>query len=43
VTIPPEIVNGVLVNAISATGRMLVGSALGMRSRRSAADLDIAR
>jgi hypothetical protein len=43
VTIPPEIVNGVLVNAISATGRMLVGPALGMRSRRSAADLDIAR
>jgi hypothetical protein len=42
VTIPPEIVNGVLVNAISATGRMLVGPALGMRSRRSAADLDIA-
>jgi NACHT domain len=43
VTIPPEIVNGVLVNVISATGRMIVGSASSIRSRRSTADLDIAR
>lgn len=41
--IPSEIVNGVLVSVISATGRMLVGSASGLRSRRAAADLDIAR
>lgn len=43
VTIPPDILNGVLVNAISATGRMIVGSALNIRSRRFADDLDIAR
>ena len=43
VTIPPDIVNGLLVNAISATGRMIVGSVSSIRSRRSAADLNIAR
>ncbi len=43
VTIPSDIVHGVLTNAISATARMLVGSASSVRLRRSAADLDIAR
>lgn len=41
--IPPEVVNGVLVNAISGVGRILVGSVSGPRSRRTATDLDIAR
>src|SRR5437773_5026568 len=41
--IPPEVVNGVLINAISAAGRILVGSVSGLRSRRAATDLDIAR
>jgi len=43
VTIPPDILHGLLVNAISATGRMIVGSASNMRSHRSADELDIAR
>jgi len=34
---------GLLVNAISATGRILAGSASGLRRGRNAADLDIAR
>ena len=41
--IPPDILNGLLVNAISATGRMIVGSASSMRSHRSSVDLEIAR
>ena len=41
--ISSEIVNGLLVNAISAVGRMLVGSASSLRLRRVATDLDIAR
>lgn len=38
-----DIIDGTLVNAIAATGRMLAGSASDGRSRRSADDLDIAR
>jgi len=38
-----DVVDGALVSAIAATGRMLAGSASSLRSRRSAADLDIAR
>ncbi len=34
---------GLLVNAISGTGRILAGSASSLRRRRGAADLDIAR
>jgi hypothetical protein len=41
--VPPEVVTGLLVNAVSATGRILAGSASGHTSRRTAADLDIAR
>src|SRR5689334_15286928 len=38
-----DVVDGTLVSAITATGRILIGSASGLRARRSAADLDIAR
>jgi hypothetical protein len=38
-----DVVDGTLVSAIAATGRMLAGSASGLGSGRSAADLDIAR
>jgi len=38
-----DVVDGALVSAIAATGRTLAGSASSLRSRRSAADLDIAR
>jgi hypothetical protein len=38
-----EIIDGTLVNAIAATGRMLASSASDAHSRRSGDDLDIAR
>jgi hypothetical protein len=40
---PGDIIDGALVSAIAATGRMLVGQASSLRSHRSAADMDIAR